>query len=224
MKKMIMMMVAASTLALGARAGTTVEWGLDVDSANFINRYYIPPFNVDYGLSRFYIFVVESDTQYFSLDCANFLSLSAQLQDGTFDGTGPLILDALVFDSYPFGDPENWMEWQSPTFFSDIPEGMNFGLLFLAEFEKPDNVNGWSISLSDPGRVWVEGITFTYAPMALADSSTGHDTGGKNIFFFNTGDIGWYSINNNLAIAIPEPATGLLALAGIALLVRRKRK
>ena len=228
MKKMIMMMVAVSTLALGARAGTTVEWGLDWWAAAEV-YWGFNPFSgfEDRAASQIYVYVclMEGSGGVFHYDPAanyptdyydeNFITLHNQLQAGTFDGTAPSIIDCIVLTpSLNVGDVWD-PEWQSPTFFTDIPDGKSFGLLFLYEYEmRPD--------LYLPNSyVLLEGVTFGYQGLE------GYFADG--VWHFDLpGDVQWMLINNELTIipfvGVPEPATGLLALAGIALLIRRKRK
>jgi len=226
MKKMIMMLFAVFSLALGARAGTTVEWtdGGIVWSA-LANQMWLTG---GQEVARVYLYVCLHDDpeKAFYIDNHGhkesdeyFLSIHEQLQDGSFDGTNPYILDALVFS------PESGLEspllpgWEPPTYFTDIPDGASFSVLFLMEYKNP--LMKWEY---DDGGTWSPTDEVVARFMYQGMSVWGVEDGVAFLAF--PGDTLNQYTDKNLTIInpIPEPATGLLALAGIALLIRRKRK
>ena len=216
------MMVAASTLALGAR-GAMTEWGLCQQSAQDINALFDPLNEKFPTVSKIYLYVYATDGSWMGGDPIYWDILLGQLKDGTFDGTASPIVDCIMFDSPP---PAFWEEVDytlnftgpAPTYFSNLPEGMErFGVVLLGELVEP----------------LYGGETFIYMPMYTPTSWYGNDYDRYHPkpyfkdgvdYLWPVGDFGPGYGSFNPVYPIPEPATGLLALAGIALLIRRKRK
>ena len=239
------MMIAVAALAFGARA-VTVEWGLNLWVVQPINEmfgldgqydgtdYYT---SVDTGLhwagiSEVYLYVYAYEGAYGSSGWLDMLiHLDDQLYNTkTFDGTDPSIVDGRMWSSpltQFWDDVENphypeetipVMASSPPTYFSDIPDGMNFQALLLLKLKEPS----------------AQGDTFIYAFLVPWYDEWWWDDNNELQppeyykdgvpYFMWGGDWAFSPTDATLLYPIPEPATGLLALAGVALLIRRKRK
>ena len=212
MKKKIMMMLPVAALAFGARAGT-IEWGLDYGLGVEINFSLTEsdPEEWPWIATRAYVFVFAGED---TLDLlANAMRIETQLGNETFDGTDPSLVDCKVFT------PENlYPEFTGPppTHFTTFPgvENMEIGVVILLELLYPGHYSqdpteyGFRFYLSMEDSPWSalmpEGVIIRGA------------NGDGDWAFTNLGDLGY-------PVYVPEPASGLLALAGIGLLIARKR-
>jgi len=206
--KKIMMMVSLAALALNTHAGTMTSWeytGIDLGSTAFGQALNAVLMDASSASLTVYLMPTGDEKE-------NFWSLVNAFEANPHEM--PDIVGYYGSDSADIlgGFPSS----MGGVFESDLASGVGAEFYFLYVFHIAGS------SLFDAP--YADVVLFYPAPEKASGSHWGElEIGGNsnvNSFLFDSG----VTIKQYFVIPIPEPATGLLALAGIALLIRRKRK
>ena len=122
---------------------------------------------------------------------------------------------------------------QSITFFADAGFAFILNSFDFGHTAETAGTTAWTISLRDTGNslVWSQNVSFTNGQaFTIAPNFTGTDGEDYTLTFLRTAQsynsAGRHGLDNLSfsQVAVPEPAAGLLGLAGLTLLSRRRHR
>ena len=199
MKKMMIMMVAASMLS--AQAGF-IEWGMGRNNAT--SHFFYGDTTGTFAAGTIVYLIMAADMS----------NVDAAIKAGTF---GSLVVDTNTMGGSPLILPPKVTE------LTGIVGNTAIALVIFQGGGAYNSTVGSSgqyvLSTSKPGSA--------AAVAGDAVGSTINFTGNAGGGGFNVNEVSWksYTVNNTPPGGdVPEPATALLALAGVGLLIRRKRR